>query len=357
MANVIVEGLSHGFGSVEVLQDISFTIADGEFFTLVGPSGCGKSTTLMAIAGLLRPRDGRLEVGGRVFLDGAAGTFVRPERRNIGLMFQSYALWPHMTVRGNLMFPLRVRKVGKAESNRRIDEVLDLVEMLPYADRYPGELSGGQQQRVALARTLVYGPSLLLLDEPLSNLDAKLRDRARMWLRELQQRTGITTIYVTHDQAEALSLSDRVAVLDRGRLAQVGPPREIYARPANRFVADFIGKINVLCGDVVATGAATSARLGNGDVLQLRDNPPLNPSDRISLGIRPERIRVLGADEPPSGAPIIHGEILGGTFEGARFIHPVRVGDEIIRVESADELATGPVRLEVPTSSVIWLPS
>ncbi len=354
MADVVVEDLSHSFGGFRALRGISFTIRDGEFFTLVGPSGCGKSTTLMALAGLLRPTGGRIAVGGRVMLDAAAGTFVRPEARNIGLMFQSYALWPHMTVRRNLMFPLSIRKVPRAEANRRIDEVLALVEMLPQAERFPGELSGGQQQRVALARTLVYEPSILLLDEPLSNLDAKLRERARTWLRALQRRTGLTTVYVTHDQSEALSLSDRMAVLNNGEIAQIGDPRQIYHQPADRFVADFVGKINLIAVEAGREGGQAVLRLGDGQALALPD-APAGLCGPARIGIRPERLRLLAADEPAGDGPVIRGRIVSASFEGARYLYVIAVGGDEIQVESVDPLEPGEVRLALSPSAIVWL--
>src|ERR671924_426453 len=206
MAELAVEGLVRTFGTVRAVDDVSFTVKDGEFLTLLGPSGCGKSPTLAAIAGLDRPDGGRISLGDRIFFDGATNAFVPPEAREVGLVFQSYALWPHMTVRENLEFPLKLRKIAQADRAKRIREALELVEMADYDDRYPHALSGGQQQRVALARTLIYRPSLLLLDEPLSNLDAKLRERARTWLRHLQNQVRVTTVYVTHDQSEALAL-------------------------------------------------------------------------------------------------------------------------------------------------------
>ncbi|WP_455854049.1 ABC transporter ATP-binding protein [Ensifer canadensis] len=197
MADLILDNLSINYGSYKAVSEVSLTIPKGEFLTLLGPSGCGKSTTLFAISGLNHATSGAIRMGDRVLFDGKTKTVVPPEQRNIGLVFQSYALWPHMSVAENLAFPLKLRKIGRAEQDKRIKEALELVEMAKFAERYPFELSGGQQQRVALARALVYRPGLLLLDEPLSNLDAKLRERARVWLRELQERLGVTTVYVT----------------------------------------------------------------------------------------------------------------------------------------------------------------
>ena len=224
MAELRVEGLVKLFGAIRAVDNISFTVGDGEFLTLLGPSGCGKSTTLAAIAGLDRSDEGRILLGDHLFFDGARGVFIPPERREVGLVFQSYALWPHMTVAENLDFPLRLRKMPRAQRAERVAEALALVEMSEYGDRYPFALSGGQQQRVALARTLVYRPSLLLLDEPLSNLDAKLRERARSWLRHLQRNLRVTSVYVTHDQSEALALSDRIAVMNGGKIVQLAEP-------------------------------------------------------------------------------------------------------------------------------------
>src|SRR5579864_2548422 len=224
MPEITVRGLSKAFGQERALGDISFTVRDKEFLTLLGPSGCGKTTTLMSIAGFQRPDAGTITCGDRTFFDFRGKVFLEAQDRNLGMVFQSYAVWPHLTVFGNVAFPLKVRRMRKDALRRRVTETLELVEMSGYAGRYPHELSGGQQQRVALARALVYSPSVLLLDEPFSNLDAKLRERARVWLTGLQRELGLTTLFVTHDQDEALSLSDRVAVMDHGTILQVGSP-------------------------------------------------------------------------------------------------------------------------------------
>src|SRR3954466_11939911 len=250
MPEIHVESLVKQFTESRALDDVAFDVAEGELFTLLGPSGCGKSTTLMSIAGFQDPEEGRIAIGDEVYFDAAERVSGVAERRNLGIVFQSYAVWPHMKVFDNLAFPLRIRKVKKKAIVERVHEVLELVEMRPYADRYPHQLSGGQQQRVALARALVYSPSVLLLDEPFSNLDAKLRERARAWVKDLQHRLGLTTIFVTHDQDEALSMSDRVVVMDRGVIQQVGTPEEIYRKPANRFVAEFVGRVNLITGEV-----------------------------------------------------------------------------------------------------------
>src|ERR1700694_2385721 len=258
MPEIFITGLTKAFGDTAVLSDLSVTVQDKEFLTLLGPSGCGKSTTLMSIAGLLRPDSGRITCGDHTFYDGVAGIHRAPEERNLGVVFQSYAVWPHMTVFDNVAFPLQVRKLRKPEVARRVSDVLELVEMSAQARRYPHELSGGQQQRVALARALVYSPSVLLLDEPFSNLDAKLRERTRSWLRTLQRSLGLTTIFVTHDQNEAPGRAARVLFMGGGPHQETGTPEDIYRRPANRFVADFVGHCNFITATVSSVGTANA---------------------------------------------------------------------------------------------------
>ncbi len=238
------------------VRDLSIDVADGQFIALVGPSGCGKTTTLRLIAGFLRPDSGRILVDGQVY--SSADAVVPPERRGMGMVFQNYAIWPHMTVAGNVAFGLGAqRNIKRADRDRRVAAILETVNLKGLEASYPSQLSGGQQQRVALARSLVVEPSTLLLDEPLSNLDVKLRDKMRWELKDLQRRTGVTFIYVTHDQGEAMAIADRVAVMNHGALQQYGPPREVYGRPANRFVADFMGIVNLVRG--TAVGAAERA--------------------------------------------------------------------------------------------------
>ena len=332
MAELRVEGLVKNFGKVRAVDGISFTVRDREFLTLLGPSGCGKSTTLAAIAGLDQPDGGVIALGDHVFVDSERGVFVPPEKREIGLVFQSYALWPHMTVAENLEFPLKLRKVPRRERASRIEEVLGLVEMGDYGGRYPFELSGGQQQRVALARTLVYRPSLLLLDEPLSNLDAKLRERARSWLRHLQRNLGVTTVYVTHDQSEALALSDRIAVMNGGRIAQLADPSTIYERPGDPFVADFIGSSNFFSGTVAATGDGTvEVGLAGLAPLHALSSRSLKPGDPVTVAVRPERIR-LQADGV-GGQNAYPVQVAERTFLGARHQLVVRAGQHDFRIE------------------------
>ena len=356
MAELRVEKLVKTFGAVRAVDGISFRVRDGEFLTLLGPSGCGKSTTLAAIAGLDQPDGGVIALGDHVFVDGERGLFVPPERREIGLVFQSYALWPHMTVAENLEFPLKLRKVPKRERASRIEEVLGLVEMGAYGGRYPFELSGGQQQRVALARTLVYRPSLLLLDEPLSNLDAKLRERARSWLRHLQRNVGVTTVYVTHDQSEALALSDRIAVMNNGRIAQLADPATIYERPGDPFVADFIGSSNFFSGTVAGTHNGT-VEIGLAGLKPLRATSvrELKAGDRVTVAVRPERIRLAAnGAEGDNAYPV---QVTERTFLGARHQLLVRAGEHDFRVEVDAPPAGDVIMAHIPPEACIVFPA
>ncbi|MGQ0445703.1 MAG: ABC transporter ATP-binding protein, partial [Beijerinckiaceae bacterium] len=242
MADVTISRLTKHFGGQPAVDDLSLRVAEGELLALVGPSGCGKSTTLRLLAGFLKPNGGEIRVGGELF--SSRTKVVSPDHRKMSMIFQSYAVWPHKTVFENIAFGLSVRNRPQNEISARVRQMADFVKMGPFLDRYPGELSGGQQQRVALARALVVEPTILLLDEPLSNLDAGLREELRYEIRRFHLQLGITTVYVTHDQSEAMVTADRIAVLDHGRLEQIGAPEEIYERPASLFVADFVGRSN-----------------------------------------------------------------------------------------------------------------
>lgn len=340
MGKLLIENLCKHFGDVKAVDNVSFTVENGEFLTLLGPSGCGKSTTLFAVAGLDVPTSGKISVDDTVFYDSANDVMVEPEARNCGLVFQSYALWPHMTVGKNLAFPLEIRKVSKDEQKRRINEALGLVEMQEYVDRYPHELSGGQQQRVALARTLVYEPRLMLLDEPLSNLDAKLRIRARHWLKELQSKLGFTTIYVTHDQVEALSLSDRIAVMQGGKIAQIGTPEEIYGNPANPFVADFIGASNFIKGEVSAVQDGTvDVRVAGGAVIKAVARGKQVKGQNVQVAIRPEHISVSVDGKASTEADnLLQATVMDRDYLGARFQYMLALGDAELRMETEDNL-------------------
>ncbi len=303
-------------GDVEALRGVSFEIEEGCFYTLLGPSGCGKSTTLRCIAGLENPTAGEIVLGDQVVASNKR--IVPANERPIGMVFQSYAIWPHMTVFNNVAFPLKQRKsfIPKAERSERVMETLKLVQMETYADRPAPFLSGGQQQRVALARALVSRPEVLLLDEPLSNLDAKLRDELRMEIKELTRRLGITSVYVTHDQLEALTMSDRIAVMNEGRILQEGSPNHIYLRPKHRFVAEFVGVVNFLEGRVKQMHGQNLAEIETdaGNFLCSVDSD-INANHDVIISVRPESLRI---DSSPSENSINHFEakIVRTTFLG-----------------------------------------
>ncbi len=326
MPEIHVHGLDKSFGGTRVLKDVSFEVREGEFLTLLGPSGCGKTTTLMSIAGFQRPDEGRISCGGQTFFDKAGKVHLAAEERNLGMVFQSYAIWPHLTVFDNVAFPLKVRRTKKDALRRRVRETLDLVEMGAYANRYPHEISGGQQQRVALARALVYSPSVLLLDEPFSNLDAKLRERARTWLKRLQGELGITTLFVTHDQDEALSLSDRIVVMDAGSILQVGAPEDIYRRPATRFVAEFLGQCNIL--PAVALGAAEGGgaefRLESGASITVAGDG-VGAGVAVELAVRPEAVELCHDSAPPAPNTYV-AAVRTGSFLGDHYLYELDLG-------------------------------
>jgi iron(III) transport system ATP-binding protein len=358
MPDVKVSNLNKMFGDNVVLDNVDFTIKDGEFFTLLGPSGCGKSTTLNCIAGLEEPTSGAIAVGDTPFVDTDKKLFVPPEGRNLGMVFQSYALWPHKTIANNLAMPLQIRKVDKAEQRQLIDEALDKVGLLHLRERYPHQLSGGQQQRVALARALVYSPNVLLLDEPLSNLDAKLREQARAWLKRLQTDLGITTVYVTHDQDEALALSDRIAVMSHGHMIQVGTPVEIYETPATAEVAAFVGRCNFLEATVtdLTRGGVTVKLAANGQQMVIETPEKVRVGDQITIAVRPEKLNVLPADDVAMpGTNVISAEVLTTSYLGSRFEYDLKVGDHVVQVVNDRGGLAGPVNLTVdPDACLIY---
>jgi iron(III) transport system ATP-binding protein len=353
MPEIHVDSLVKQFGEQRALDDVSFGVAEGELFTLLGPSGCGKSTTLMSIAGFQTPEEGRIEVGGDVFYDAARRVSVPAERRNLGIVFQSYAVWPHMTVFDNLAFPLRVRKTKRAAIRPRVVEVLDLVEMGPYIDRYPHQLSGGQQQRVALARALVYSPSVLLLDEPFSNLDAKLRERARAWVKELQGRLGLTTVFVTHDQDEALSMSDRVAVMSQGEVQQIGTPEEIYRRPTSRFVAEFVGNVNLLTGEVAATERGRIAlEIAGGRKLWIDSERAQQPRAQVTVAVRPEALRLEAAEASTlNGSNTLDATVRSVAFLGDHYQYELETGDLSLTAQTARPVFAERVKVQIPADA------
>jgi iron(III) transport system ATP-binding protein len=358
MPEVCLSHLSKTFGDVYALRDIDFTIREGEFFTLLGPSGCGKSTTLNCIAGLETPTTGTITVDGVPFFDGARKLAVPPEERNLGMVFQSYALWPHMTVRQNLAVPLAIRKVARSERGSLISDALSKVGLDHLQDRYPHELSGGQQQRVALARALVYSPAVLLLDEPLSNLDAKLREQARAWLKRLQEDLGITTVYVTHDQDEALSLSDRIAVMFDGDTAQIGTPAEVYEQPATAQVAAFVGSCNFMVGKVLEqTAGLVRVRLdATGDVVTIASSESFTKDADVTVAIRPERLTITPAEDSSNGVNALETKVLTRSYVGSRYEYDLRLGDQVVQVLSQDGTLTGPVRLAFSPENALLYP-
>jgi iron(III) transport system ATP-binding protein len=305
MAGITIKGLSKRFGAgdaaLAAVAGLDLDIKDNQFVTLLGPSGCGKTTTLRLIAGYITPDSGTIAVAGRLLSSPQA--VVPPEARGMGMVFQNYAVWPHKTVFENVVFGLKLRKLAAAAARQKVADMLALVNLGGLERRYPGELSGGQQQRVALARSLVVEPDILLLDEPLSNLDAKLRERMRVELKQIQRRTGITFVYVTHDQAEALALSDQVAVISGGRLQQFGTPLEVYARPANRMVADFMGLVNLVPGRIrEMKGGVAQVELAPDLVVAIARAEGLAVGERVDVAIRPENVALAPPPEPAAQA-------------------------------------------------------
>ena len=329
MTAVVIRNLSKQFGDNLVVDQIDLEIQPGEFVSLLGPSGCGKTTTLRMIAGLLRPDGGEIVVSGQRL--NADGVFVPPEKRNMSLIFQSFAIWPHMTVSENVAFGLKLRKVPKAEIEQRVQRILSAVRLDGLGGRYPGEMSGGQQQRAALARALVVEPQILLLDEPLSNLDANLREEMRIEIRRLHDQFGITSIYVTHDQIEAMSLSDRVVVMNHGVIHQIGTPEEVFERPATEFVTLFLGRTNPL------HGVLAEPDLVRCEGLVLRGNAQgahVQVGDRVMVSIRPHDVTVADAGLGlPSHAVNGHRNHLPGTVE--RLVYLGESVEHWVRLEQA----------------------
>ena len=317
MATVTIKHVTKAFGDNVVLKEFNETFGDGEFITLLGPSGCGKTTMLRIIAGFEKPTSGELYIDDQLVSGGK--TFVPPEKRSIGMVFQSYAVWPHMNVFDNVAYPLTIKKAPKADIKKSVDRVLEIVHLSQYAQRFPNQLSGGQQQRVALARALVAAPKLLLLDEPLSNLDAKLRESMRFEIKEIQRQLGITVVYVTHDQTEAMAMSDRIFLINRGVVQQSGTPQQIYNEPANQFVMDFLGKVDFFKG-VAENGRITLPGMG-GQTLAY-DGPRKGP---VEVAVRPENLYFT------------QDGVISGTLEAQYYLGDVddcrvRVGDTLVRV-------------------------
>ncbi|AOB29601.1 spermidine/putrescine ABC transporter ATPase [Bordetella sp. H567] len=338
MAKVSLENLHKQFGASVAVADFSLEIADGELVAFLGPSGCGKTTTLRMIAGFLAPSAGTIRIGGKDVTD------LPVHKRDTGMVFQRYALFPHMTVAQNVAFGLEMHKVPAAERDSRIREVLDMVRMASLRDRYPRQLSGGQQQRVAIARALAIQPKVFLLDEPLSNLDAKLRLEVREEIRALQQRLGLTTVFVTHDQEEALAVADRMAIMHDGKVQQVGTPDALYERPANLFVADFLGKMNFFQGRLAEDGVFGTEK---GTRIRVEGGPPA----ARHMGVRPERVRL--ASQPGDGNAL-PGVVESTVYLGAQLEVRVKLesGEAIL-----SQLANGSGRASHPGAGTHGLPA
>jgi iron(III) transport system ATP-binding protein len=337
---VELEHLSKNFGSELAVSDLNLSVNQGEFVTLLGPSGCGKTTTLRCIAGLERPDTGEIRIGGDVVAAPARGIYLFPEERNIGMVFQSYAIWSHMTVFDNVAYGLRVRRAPASAIKERTMRTLELVGLAHLADRYATKLSGGQRQRVALARAIIYEPRVVLFDEPLSNLDAKLREQMRLELVRLQHEVGITSIYVTHDQAEALVMSDRVVVMDNGVIQQIGNPQAIYAQPANTFVANFIGVANLMQGVLLGRSdelCDLEIALGEGRApmrVRATGGQGAVAGQKVMLSVRPEDIFIQF--EQPNGVAsgnLFEGEVVDTMYLGSLLACRVKVGRHEISIQ------------------------
>ena len=335
MSRIVLEHVTKRFGSTVAVDDLSLEIESGSFFSLLGPSGCGKTTTMRLIAGLETADEGRIWIGDQLVFDGSDRTFVPPGKRGIGMVFQNYALWPHMTVRENIVFGLKVRRIPASEQAQRLTRVLDRLQITELIDRYPSELSGGQQQRIALARELVTGASVLLMDEPLSNLDAKLRIDMRVELKQLHEETGGTIIYVTHDQIEALTLSSRMAVLKIGLMQQTDIPAQVFSYPANLFVAQFMGHTPINLIDATASGS--ELRFNGLHLPRPAALESLADNATVTVAARPEELDLV-AEPGPWCLPAVVESVLPMGYDS---LLRVRVG------ESAESAAVSDIRLTV----------
>jgi spermidine/putrescine transport system ATP-binding protein len=347
--------VTKSFGpDVVAVDHISLDVMDGEFFSLLGPSGCGKTTTLRMIGGFEEPTSGLIE------LQGDDVTWLPPYKRNVNTVFQNYALFPHLTIYENVAFGLRRRHVADAEVRKRVPEMLELVQLRGFERRKPGQISGGQAQRVALARALINRPAVLLLDEPLGALDLKLRKQMQLELKRIQQDVGITFVYVTHDQEEAMTMSDRIAVMSGGRFEQLGEPEELYERPKTRFVAGFLGASNLLRGSVEGRGQPYGmVRLGDATEVRVPASQ-LNGMTSVDVGVRPEKIRLLDSDAPrPDGLNVLTGTIHGAAYTGVSTQYQVALPDglEVVVYEQNRERATGgALRQQGQAVQMVWSP-
>jgi ABC-type Fe3+/spermidine/putrescine transport system ATPase subunit len=327
-----IAGLGKTFGDSVAVADLSVEVGSGEMLALLGPSGCGKTTTLRMIAGLERPTSGEIAFAGRKISSSAEGIFVPPDQRNFGMVFQSYALWPHMTVEQNIAYPLKLRRTANAEIRARVDATVALMGLTPFVQRTVNTLSGGQQQRAALARALVYSPAVVLFDEPFSNLDTQLRTQMRAELKTLQKDVQMTGVFVTHDQIEALSLADRIAIMNAGRVEQIGSPEDVYDRPVSRFVYDFLGKSITFEGVVNAVGTDGTARIavGTGGTLRARQTQRIVPQAgaTVAVSVRPGYVRVFpdGAEEVRTQSNAVPATIRQLLYVGDHYEARVAIG-------------------------------
>ncbi|HEY3685356.1 MAG TPA: ABC transporter ATP-binding protein [Streptosporangiaceae bacterium] len=365
MAHVTITGLTKAYDDgVTAVDDVDLTIADGEFLTLLGPSGCGKTTTLRCLAGLEEPTGGEITIGDNVVAAPGRGLFVPPERRGTGMVFQNYALWPHMSVKANVAYPVKLARTPRVDIDARVAEMLAAVGLGDKGDRLATQLSGGQQQRVALARAMANHPRLLLFDEPLSNLDAKLRASMRTEIRNLHREIGTTAVYVTHDQEEAMVLSDRIVVMSGGRIQQVGAPREIYTAPATRFVADFVGYENIIAGTVAdRDGTRIAVRPTTGGPLIWAEADALPEGTEVEVAFRAAHLRI-GTDA--TGANAFKGTVTESTYLGSRTDLVIDAGDglllrgyvddaDLIRMSGAAPSKGEPITVTLPPSHVTTL--
>ncbi len=344
MPAVIVREVSKEFerGNVRAVDQVGFEVQQGELLVLLGPSGCGKTTTLRMIAGLEEPDEGEIWLGDRQVSSAERNVFVPTEKRNVGMVFQSYAIWPHMTVFDNVAYPLRVRRVPRDVVRQKVSSTLELVGLQGLERRSATQLSGGQQQRVALARAMVFEPRLLLLDEPLSNLDARLRVQMRIELKHLQQETGITSVFVTHDQAESMALADRIIVMNKGRIEQIGSPTEIYERPRSRFVSEFVGSINVLQAEVVAIDAASMLIHLRRGAQRIRccvqPDTRLAPGQQVLVSIRPEKLSLHHEGSAESALNAWPGQITASAYYGDHREYDVDVYGQPLKLTTPAEV-------------------
>jgi len=362
---VRIDGLEKYFGEdrdrVHVLKGVSLDIPEGSLYTLLGPSGCGKTTTLRCVAGLERPESGNISIDEKMVFNSADWTYVPPNHRPIGMVFQSYAIWPHMTVFQNVAYPLTIQRRPKVEIKKRVEDVLKVVGLHGLENRPAPKLSGGQQQRVAFARALVNEPKVMLLDEPLSNLDAKLREQMRYEIKDLQRRVNITTIYVTHDQAEALAISDQIAVMHGGKLIEVGTPHQLYSRPRRKFTATFLGLTNLIGGRVVELGG--DSKLGrmetNKGIMSFIPSSRLEKGQAAVISIRPEHIQVH--KQKPQGLDnLVEGLVKNSVFMGDAYHCQIAVQDQLLRVHTHPFLTMTPgekVYLQLDPQSCNGLPA